>query len=90
MEHIEWVDKERGCTCRRQSGGNLGTDMSAFADTSNDYLALTIVQLTPLRSSLFNFQSSINRSTSASSFSSSNILAASLSPLSGSGCTSKK
>ena len=42
MEHVEWVDKKRGSAGTRQSGSNLGTDMSTLTYTCYDDLAFAV------------------------------------------------
>ena len=43
MEYVKWVDEERWRACGGEGGGNLGTDMSALADTCDNHLALAVV-----------------------------------------------
>ena len=43
VEHVQWVDEERGCACRGEGGGDLRTDMSALSHACDDDLALAVV-----------------------------------------------
>ena len=43
MKDVQWVDKERGCACRGEGCGDLGTDVSALADTRYNDFSLAVV-----------------------------------------------